>query len=694
MLSHALAAAMIGALTYPTTKIENVVDDYHGVKVSDPYRWLEQPATTPEVAAWVAAQNKVTESFLSKIPNRDVLGKELVRRINYERVGLPIMAGKNLISERNTGVQNQDVYFIQGPGEKKARVLLDPNKLSKDGTQAIAGTDVTEDGKIMAYAVSVGGSDWTEWRFRDTTTGKDLDDKITDCKFAVGFFDASGKTFYYLKFAKSADGRDLVDANLPGHLYAHKLGTSTAEDTLVYKTSKDSLYLWPGISPDRSTVFLYIQPAASINNRLSVLDLETKKVSDLFAAEDSQYNPVTATDDDVVIWTTRGAPNGRISRVPKGDPSKASVIVPERKYPIKSVAHLGGRLVVTYNRDAHSYVEVFGMDGKSQGELKLPGIGAMGGFSGKFNSNKGYYAFASFTDPTTIYTVDFSTKKQTTYKKPKMAMDTSKYESKQVFFKSKDGTRVPMTLVYKKGLKLNGQNPTIVYGYGGFGGGLTPWFSTSRTAWMDMGGIFVAANIRGGDEYGEAWHKAAIGAKRQNSFDDFIGAAEWLIANKYTSSKTLAIQGGSQGGYLVGVCMNQRPDLFGVAIPEVGVMDQLRFNQFTVGKAWESDYGSPQNPADFPHLLRFSPYHSLKDGVTYPATLVTTADRDDRVVPAHSFKFAARLQAAHKGTAPVLIRIDTSSGHGASNLTKSMESTRDIYAFCLQNMGKKIPGKF
>lgn len=682
-------------LSYPLTEKGDTVDDFNGVKVADPYRWLEEPASTPKVRSWIEAQNKVTTSFLDSLPNRKALHTELLRRFSFERYETPIERKGRLIYERNDGLQNQSVVYVVDAAGKTPRVLLDPNKLKADGTAQLTSSDLSLDGKRFLYAVSFGGSDWVEWRVRDIATGKDLPDVVKQSKFGLGFWDASGEGFYYLRFTTEQGANALTARNLPGKLYHHQLGTQESADTLVYETKKETEFLWPSASSDRKTIFHYIE-SGSINNRIHVqaVDKPGMPVTKLFDDDSGQFLPIDRVGSKIYFTTTRNASFGKVIAVDLKTPGHIATIVPESKDTLNTAAIVGGKLFVSYLQDAKAALRRFDLDGSHARTVNLPGLGTIGGISGTQADSSAYLSYVDLTSPSEILKLDTAKAATTVWRKPKLKFDTSKYTAKQIFFKSKDGTRVPMFVVHKKGLKLDGSNPTILYGYGGFGSATLPWFSVSRTVWMDMGGVFVIANIRGGNEYGKKWHEAAIKTNRQKAFDDFIAAGETLNRLGYSSPKTLAIQGGSNGGVLVGVCMIQRPELFAAAIPEVGVMDLLRFNLFTVGKSWESDYGSPQDPVEFASLLKISPLHTLRAGVKYPATLVCTADTDDRVVPAHSFKFAARLQECQAGPAPVLLRVDTSSGHGASNLSKSLEETRDIYAFVLSAAGKKIPSKF
>lgn len=682
--------------TYPASRTVDHVDDYNGTKVADPYRWLEQSVAVPEVHDWVAAQNKLTFSYLDKIDGRDRILSEIKRRINFERFDGVHRRGERIFFTKNDGLQNQAVYYVIDKPGAKPRVLLDPNQLSKDSTSAITSSDTSEDGKLLLYAISRGGSDWIEWKVRDVATGKDLPDSVQFSKFGNGVLTKKGTGFYYLRYPKPEEGTAFIQANTAGSIWYHEIGTSQEKDVQVMKLENPDWFIGVGLTPDRDMLVFSIEEPGSINNHVWVQDLTMPNapVVKLFDANDGQYSVVGRDGDNLFIETTKGAPRGQVISVPVRSRRAPITIVPESKDTLRGVAQVGGKLLCQYLRDAHSAATIHDYTGKLVRELAFPGLGTAALEGGSPDDPKIFYSYADFFTPAQIMEYDMNTAKATVFAKPKIAFDVTKYEAKQVFYKSKDGTKVPMFIVHKKGLKMNGQNPTLLYGYGGFNIPQVPWFSASRTVFMDMGGVFCVACIRGGGEYGKEWHESATKTHRQRAYDDFIAAGEWLVAKKYADKQHLAIMGGSNGGLLVGACMTQRPDLFAVAIPQVGVMDLLRFNQFTIGKAWESDYGSPQNPTEFQAILKISPYHNLKKGTKYPATLVTTADTDDRVVPAHSFKFAARLQASQAGDKPVFIRVETTSGHGASNLTKSLEEIRDIYAFILANTGGKVPKKF
>ncbi len=700
MITTILVSAMLAQtpLKYPVTKTVDHTDLYHGIAVKDPYRWLEQPVSVGEVRDWVTAQNKVTFGYLDKISGRDRLLKELQRRINFDRYGIPTQRGEAVVYPYNTGLQNQDVLYIVDKPGAQPRVLVNPNTFSTDGTAAINGEDWSIDGKRFLYGTSVSGSDWVEWRVRDVATGKDLPDVVKWSKFGGGVLDKTAEGVFYLAYPAPPGGDLHVASNEKPQIKYHKFGTDQSTDSVVFELpDKPDWFVYPGLDESRDWLVIYVQSPGSTNDRIYIKDLRVADapVIKLFDADDANYSPIFFKGDEVFYTTNLDAPTGRVMSRHILARSAPREVVPASKDTLQGASVVDGRLVLQYMQDARSSVRVHDLDGKLVQSVALPGLGSAEGFGGFSTDKDTYFSFTDLTSPTAIYRYEVGTNKVSEYRRPKVPMDVSKYTAKQVFVKSTDGTRVPMFIVHKKGIKLDGSNPTLLYGYGGFNVSQTPWFSTSRTVFMDMGGVWCLANIRGGGEYGKQWHESATKVRRQNAYDDFVSCAEWLVNNSYTKPARLAIQGGSNGGLLVGACMNQRPDLFGVCIPEVGVMDMLRFNQFTIGKAWEADYGSPENADEFFALYRISPYHNLKPSTKYPATLVTTADTDDRVVPAHSFKYAARLQACQAGGAPVLIRIETSAGHGGGKpISKVLEEVRDIYSFIFQNMGVRIPTRF
>jgi len=687
--SPALAETCPGtgpALTYPVSKKGDQVDNYHGTVVADPYRWLED-ANSAETKAWVEAQNKVTQAYLAQIPQREAIRQRLTKLWNYERYSVPAKEGGRYFYSRNDGLQNQSVLYTMKSLFDVPRVLLDPNTLAADGTVALTGTEVSPDGKLLAYGMAASGSDWNELKVRDIETGKDLPDHIKWVKFSRTAWTKDGKGFFYSRYDEPKEATKLADVNYFQKLYYHKIGTPQSADMLVYdrpdqkewgfgaETTDDGRYLL--ITATKGTAHKY----RVFYKDLAKTDAPVVPLIDNF---DAAYDFIDNIGSVFYFSTDKNAPRKRIVAIDIAKPAETDwkEIVPEAADTLVSANLLDNRIVVEYLKDARSVVKVVGLDGKPVREIALPGIGAVSGFSGKRGDTETFYSFASFTTPTTIYRLDMKSGESSIFRQPKVDFDPGAYETRQQFFTSRDGTKVPMFIVSKKGIKLDGSNPTYLYGYGGFNISMTPVFSPANLAWMEMGGVYVMANLRGGGEYGEAWHEAGTKLKKQNVFDDFIGAAEWLIANKVTSPPKLAIGGGSNGGLLVGAVMTQRPELFGAAIPAVGVMDMLRFHKFTIGWAWTSDYGSAENPEEFKALVKYSPLHNLKAGSCYPATMVTTADHDDRVVPAHSFKFAAAAQAAQAGSAPILIRIDTKAGHGAGKPTaKQIEEVADRWGF-------------
>lgn len=691
-VSCALLAARPGGapFTYPKAKTVDQVDDYHGVKVADPYRWLED-TDSADTKAWVEEENKLTFGYLDQISYRDAIRDRLLKLWNYERFTVPEQEGGRYFLQHNNGLQNQNVLLVSESLNAEPRVLLDPNTLSSDGTVALSGTAITDDGKLLAYGTAASGSDWMEWHVRDVGTGKDLPDLIKWVKFSGASWTKDGKGFYYSRYDEPK-GTALRDTNYFQKLYYHQVGTDQAEDKLVYERPDNKEMLFNGsVTDDGRYLIITVSQGTSPKNRLYYKDL-TKSDSDvvkLLDDFDAQYNFVD--NDGPVFWihTDVDAPRGKLIAIDTRRPERASwkIVVPEGKDKLQGVGVIDNLFLLSYLKDARSEIRVHDLTGKFVRNVDLPGIGTAGGFGGKRKDKETFYAFTSFISPTTIYRYEPGAGKSTVFRQPKVDFDASKYETKQVFYNSKDGTRVPMFLTYKKGLKLDGQNPTLLYAYGGFDISLTPAFSVPTVVWLEMGGIYAQPNLRGGGEYGEDWHLAGTKAHKQNVFDDFIAAAEWLITNKYTSTPKLAIRGGSNGGLLVGACLTQRPDLYGATLPLVGVMDMLRFQKFTIGWAWTSDYGSSDNPDDFKSLYAYSPLHNLKAGTKYPPTMIATADHDDRVVPGHSFKFAATMQADQAGPAPVLIRIETKAGHGAGKpISKIIDETADQWAFVAYNL--------
>jgi prolyl oligopeptidase len=684
---------------YPSARKSDQVDDYHGVKVADPYRWLEN-LDSEETRAWVEAENKLTFAFLNDIPQRAAIRERLTKLWNYEKYGAPFKEGNRYFYTRNSGLQNQSVLYTVNTLDGQPQMILDPNTLSSDGTVAVSGLQVSPDGKLLAYSLSSSGSDWQEWKVRDVTTSKDLSDHLKWVKFSGVSWTRDGKGFFYSRYDEpKADALKAV--NYFQKVYYHKLGTPQTEDVLVYERTDQKDWLFGGsVTEDGNYLIVTIYQGTDTKNRVYYKDLKAKDAPVVKLLDDFDAAYTFVANEGTRFWfqTDLEAPRGKLIEVDLKNPTRAQwkVLVPEAKERLQGTSFIDHKFVLNYLKDAYTQVKIYDTAGKFLSAIELPGIGTADGFNGKAIDKETFYAFTGFTTPTTIYRYDFTTGKSTVFRQPKVDFNPSDYETKQVFYASKDGTKVPMFITHKKGLKLDGNNPTVLYGYGGFDISLTPGFSVGNLVWMEMGGIYAQANLRGGGEYGEEWHQAGMKLKKQNVFDDFIAAAEWLIANKYTSTPKLSILGGSNGGLLVGAAMTQRPDLFGAAIPAVGVMDMLRFQTFTIGWAWVSDYGSSDNADEFKALYAYSPLHNIKPGTSYPPTLITTADHDDRVWPGHSFKFAAALQAAQAGDAPVLIRIETKAGHGAGKpTTKVIEEIADRWAFLVKvlNTNASKPAK-
>lgn len=691
-LSQAMTATQ--SLTYPASPQGNQVDGYHGKTVADPYRWLENP-DSPETRAWIEAQNKLTSGYLDQIPARDRIQQRLTKLWNYEKYGIPFKEGERYFYFKNDGLQNQNVLYTLKALTDQPTVLLDPNTFSPDGTVALSGISISEDGKLVAYGLSTSGSDWQEWKVRDVTTNTDLPDRVKWVKFSGASWTHDGKGFFYSRYDEPNEKTKLEEVNYFQKLYYHRLGTPQSEDILIYERPDQKEWGFSGgVTEDGRYLIVSVWLGTDPRNLVFYKDLQTANapVVELINTFEAEYSFID--NDGPRFWfrTDLNAPRSRIIAIDitKGDRAHWQELIPQTEETLQGVSVLNNQFIASYLKDARSQIKIFELDGRPVREIELPGIGSAGGFGGKRYDTETFYSFTSFTTPTTIYRYDLKTGKSTLFRQPEVDFNPQDYETRQVFYRSKDGTQIPMFIVHKKGIQLDGTNPTYLYGYGGFGVSLTPSFSVSLLVWMEMGGVYAVPNLRGGGEYGEAWHQAGMKLQKQNVFDDFIAAAEWLIANKYTSPAKLAIGGGSNGGLLVGACMTQRPDLFGAALPAVGVMDMLRFQKFTIGWAWTSEYGSSDNSEEFKVLYAYSPLHNLKPGTAYPATLITTADHDDRVVPAHSFKFAAALQAAHKGAAPVLIRIETKAGHGAGKPTaKMIEEAADRWAFLVKTLDVK-----
>ena len=688
MAASVLTETTAQKITYPVTKKIEHTDVYHGVKVEDPYHWLEDDRSK-ETEAWVKEQNGVTFKYLNSITFKDKIFQDLEKAYNYPKYSAPQKKGDYYYFYKNDGLQNQAVLYRQKGLTGDVEVVLDPNKLSADGTTRLTVFELSKTGAHAVCGFSKGGSDWQEYQVMDMATLKMLSDKVEWVKVSGAAWQGDG--FYYSSYPKP-DGSALAAKNENHQVYFHKIGTSQKEDKLVYEDpANPQRFHTVSTTEDEQYAALYVSDRGKgkDGNGLWVLKRgESKFVPIKEEITDFSYGLIENTDKGFLIETNENAPNSKVvffNELTK----KWETVLAEKPEPLQGARTAGGKLFVSYSKDVSTRVYVYDLKGKLENEVKLPGLGTASGFGGEQKDDFVFYTYTSFNYPPTIFKYDIRSQKSTVFRAPEVTFKPDDYETKQVFYTSKDGTKVPAFVIYKKGLKLNGQNPTILYGYGGFNISLTPSFSPTRIPFLDQGGVYVQANLRGGSEYGETWHEQGMKLKKQNVFDDFIAAAEFLIKEKYTSPARLAIQGGSNGGLLVGAVMNQRPELFKVAFPAVGVMDMLRFHKFTIGWNWIADYGSSDNAEEFKMLYGYSPLHNIKEGGKYPATLVTTADHDDRVVPAHSFKYAAELQAKAGASSdnPLLIRIDTNSGHGASNTKKALETQADIYAFMFQNMG-------
>ncbi|ETD29428.1 prolyl oligopeptidase family serine peptidase [Prevotella nigrescens] len=677
---------------YPNAPKDGTVDTYFGVKIPDPFRPLEADRSK-ETAEWVAAENKITNEYLAKIPFRGKLLKRLKEVADYEKVGAPFKKNGKWYVFKNNGLQNQSVLYQMDELGGALHEFLDPNKLSTDGTVALQGISFSKDGRYMAYVISRSGSDWQEIYVKDVATGELLSDHIEWAKF--GGAQWCGNGFYYSAYDAPEKGKEYSSKNEVHKVYYHKIGTPQGQDVLFYQNPAHPLRFYSvSLNKEETMMFLHESGAGSGMN-LYVRDLRVPDAQfiQMTSNMDLQYSPIETVGDNIYLLTNDGAPRGRVmvADIHKPGFKDWKELIGESKGVLEDVQFADDKLVLTYSQDASTHLYVYSLEGKELNEIKLPTVGRAG-FSSERGQKECFYSFASFTVPGTIYQYDMAQNKSTVYTEPKVKFDLGKYTTEQVFFISKDGTHVPMFLTYRKGLKHNGKNPALIYGYGGFNISLSPSFSSMRIPFLENGGIYVQVNLRGGSEYGEEWHVAGTKMQKQNVFDDFISAAEWLVTNSFTSKDHIAIMGGSNGGLLVGACMTQRPDLFKVCIPQVGVMDMLRYHKFTIGWNWAPDYGTSEDSKEmFEYLYSYSPLHNLKKGVSYPATLVTTADHDDRVVPAHSFKFAATLQECQGGTAPVLIRIDSKAGHGGGKpLAKQLEEQADIYSFIMWNLGMKF----
>lgn len=680
---------------YPVFPKSDVVDDYHGTLVADPWRWLEDP-NSQQTNDWIAAQNAVTMPYLESLPGRDRLKERLTQLWNFPRYSVPSRQGDLYVYYYNDGLQNQSVLYKQSELDGEAEILIDPNTFSADGTVSMSSVEFSPNATYMAYSKSVGGSDWREFFVRDVQSAEDLSDHIQWVKFSGVSWDKNEEGFYYSRFPEPADGELLTAPNRDMKLYYHKLGTSQDEDILIYeRPDQPDWGLYGSVTEDGQYLIIRITQGTDPRNRIYYKDLSraNSRVLPLMDAFDASYNFITNEGSVFYFRTNNDAPKHRVIAVDvnRPQPSNWTTVIPERESVLNGISVVANRFVANYLTDARSEIFVYAMDGSLEKEIELPTIGTASGFSGRKQDTEMFYSFASFNYPSTIFRYDFATGESTVFRSSEVDFNPDDFETKQVFYESKDGTKIPMFITHKKGLKLDGTNPTYLYGYGGFNISMTPSFSVGNIVWLEQGGIYAMPNIRGGGEYGREWHLAGTKERKQNVFDDFIAAGEFLISEGYTSPAKLAIGGGSNGGLLVAASMLQRPDLFAAAIPAVGVLDMLRYHKFTIGWAWASDYGTSEDPEGFDYLFAYSPLHNVQDGIRYPSTLITTADRDDRVVPAHSFKFAAELQEKHGGNNPVLIRIETNAGHGAGKPTSMViEELADRWAFLAKELGLRI----
>ncbi len=679
---------------YPVTLRDMTSDDYHGTTIEDPYRWLED-TYSDATAEWVKSQNDVTYDFLEDIPTRGPIVDRLTTLWNYERFGRPFQRGDYYFYSHNNGLQNQSVLYVTKSLEQEARVLLNPNEWSDEGTEALSSYSPSPNGKLMAYSVSSAGSDWREWHVLNVDTGEKLEDHLQWSKFSSASWAHDNSGFYYSRYDAPEEGEEFSGTNYFQKLYFHKIGTAQSEDRLIYQREDEKEWGFGGyVTEDGQYLIISVWKGSDRKNQLFYKDLHDPQaeVVELITGFDADYDFIGNDGNQFWLLTDLDAPQKRVIQINLEEPQRAhwQTLIAESEHRIEGISNTGGHFIIQYLQDAQNRVYVFSEEGQQVREVELPGVGSTGGFGGRRDASETFFSFTNYVTPSRIYRYNIQTGEATLYKQPDVQFDPEQYETKQVFVSSKDGTAVPMFVTCKKGLKLNGKNPTILYGYGGFDISLTPGFSVSNLVWLEMGGVYAVANLRGGGEYGLRWHEAGMRDNKQNVFDDFISCAEWLIDEDYTNTPNLAIRGGSNGGLLVGACMTQRPELFGAAIPAVGVMDMLRYHKFTIGWAWVGEYGSSDDEHQFQTLLKYSPLHNLTPGTQYPATMVTTADHDDRVVPGHSFKFAAQLQHCHRGTPPVLIRIEESAGHGAGTPTsKRIEAAADVFAFLTKVLKNK-----
>ena len=691
-LAQVFQSARQQRLPYPETPKVLQTDHYFGSPVTDPYRWLEDQ-TSPATVRWVEAQNQLTSAYLTDIPYRQALMNRLQALYSYPRYSAPVRRGDHYFFFKNDGLQNQNVLYRQHGLGGEPEVLLDPNQFSEDGTTRLINFVLSKEGRYAAYGISEGGSDWETYHVMDVATGERLPDELQWVK--VSNIAWQGNGFYYSRYDAPEPGTELSSRNEFHKVYYHQVGSPQSADRLVYEDRQNPhRFHVLETTEDERFLILYVNERGSgkEGNALYFRDLsqpESAFTPIVDTIGEDHYGVIDNVGDRLLLWTNQGAPNGRVILYDPQQPAAEDwrTLLPEGPKPLESITLAGGKLFVTYLEDVATRSYVFSLDGELENEIELPTLGTAVGFDGNNDDPFVFYTFTSFTYPSTIYRYDIAARQSSVFRIPGLHFDLDDYETRQIFYQSKDGTRIPMFIIHRKGLELNGDNPTLLTAYGGFGSSVQPWFSPFRIALLEQGFVFALANIRGGGEYGRTWHEAARRLNRQNAFDDFIAAAEYLIDQHYTDPNHLSITGASNGGLLMGVVMNQRPDLFKVVVPQTGVMDMLRFHQFTIGWNWIPEYGSSDNEADFHNLYRYSPLHNIREGVHYPATLITTADRDDRVVPAHSYKYAATLQSRQAGRNPILIRIDTNSGHGASNTSKQIAEAADIYSFIFHNLG-------
>ena len=677
-------------IEYPHTRKQDLVEVLHGHQVSDPYRWMED-LDSEEIQSWIEAQNQLTFDTLEQSPLRKQIQQRMTALWNYEKYSPPFKRAGRYFFMFNNGLQNQDVLFWMENLDDDPKVLIDPNTLSEDGTVALSGAAISRDGRYLAYGLADAGSDWQTWYIRQVDDGQDLPDRLEWVKFSGASWDGESKGFYYSRY-DAPDGAALKQANYYQKLYYHRLGTDQSEDRLVYQRPDQKEWGFNGeVTEDGRYLLIYVWQGTATENAVFYLDLSIPgaEVVELLPDFDAEYGLIGNKGERFFFQTDQSAPQNRLVAIDIAKPGSRNwqEIIPEKSDKLESASLVGNRFICTYLHDAAHQVRFFQVDGTPDGDLELPGLGMVLGFSGRSDDPETFYKFSSINMPGTVYHFDVDGKQSEVFRAPDLAFDPEDYVTEKVFYQSKDGTRVPMYISRRKDLPMTGDQPTYLYGYGGFNISLPVVFSVPNLVWMEMGGIYAQAHLRGGGEYGREWHEGGMKHNKQNVFDDFIAAAEHLISEGYTRKEKLVIGGRSNGGLLIGACMTQRPDLFGVCLPNVGVLDMLRFHKFTIGWAWVSDYGSPDDPEDFEKILAYSPYHNIREGMTYPPTMVLTGDHDDRVFPAHSFKFAAMLQQAQAGDAPVLIRIETRAGHGAGKPTaKLIEEFSDMWTFALANM--------